>query len=78
MQADTTFATDLPMFGHVASKSVDQPKCSFGCPGGSNAPDLVPNITQTTQTDSLSLVADKTSAPVICLPVNLVIWLFLP
>ena len=57
MQADTTFATDLPTFGHVAPKSADQPKYSFGCPGGSNAPNLVPNITQTTQTGSLSLVA---------------------
>ena len=58
MQADTTFATDLPIFGHVVPKSADQPKCSFGCPGGSNAPNLVPNVTQTTQTGSLSLVAE--------------------
>ena len=58
MQADTTFATDLLTFGHVAPKSADQPKCSFGCPGGSNVPNLVPNVTQTTQTGSLSLVSE--------------------
>ena len=58
MQADTTFATDLPIYGQVAPKSADQPKCSFGCPGGSNAPKLVPNVTKTFQTGSLSLVAE--------------------
>ena len=70
MWADITFATDLLIFGHIAPKSADQPKCSFGCLGGSNAPSLVPNITQTTQTGSLSLVADQTSAPVVFLPVK--------
>ena len=70
MQADTTFATDLLIYGHVVPKSADQHKCSFGCLGGSNAPNLVPNITQTTQTGSLSLVADQTSAPVVFLPVK--------
>ena len=58
MQADTTFAADLLTFGYVVPKSEDQPKCSFGYPGGSNAPNLVPSITQTTQTGSLSLVAE--------------------
>ena len=58
MQADTTFVTNLPIFGHVAPKSENHPKCSFGCPGGSNAPNFVPNVTQTTQTGSLSLVAE--------------------
>ena len=59
MQADTTFATDLPTFGHVVPKSVQiSPSVSFGCPGGSNAPNLVPIVTQTTQTGSLSLVAE--------------------
>ena len=57
MQADTTFATDPLTFEHVVPKSADKPKYSFGCPGGSNAPNLVPNVTQTTQTGSLSLVA---------------------
>ena len=70
MQAENTFATDLLIFGHVAPKSADQPKCSFGCPGGSNAPNLVPNVTQTTRTSSLSLFADQTSAPVMFLPVK--------
>ena len=70
MHVDTTFATDLYTFGHVAPKSADQPKCSFGCHGGSNAPNLVPNITQTTQTGSLSLVADQNSALVVFLPVK--------
>ena len=51
-------------------KSADQPKCSFGCPGGSNAPNLVPNITKTTQTGISSLVADRTSAPVVFFPVK--------
>ena len=58
MQADTICAADLPTFGHIAPKSADQPKCSFGCPGGSNARNLVPNITQTTLTGSLSLAAE--------------------
>ena len=65
MQADTTFAIDLPTFGHVVPKSVDQPKCSFGCPGGKNAPNLVSNNTQTTQTGSLTLFADQISAPIV-------------
>ena len=56
MQADTTSATDLPTFGHVAPKSADQPKCSFGCPGGSNAPNFVPNATQNMQASNLRLV----------------------
>ena len=51
-------------------KSADQRKCSFGCPGGSNAPNLVQNITQIHQTGSLSLVADQTSALVVFLPVK--------
>ena len=67
MQADTTFAADLPTFKHAAPKSADQSKSSFGCAGGSNAPNLVPNITQTTQTGSLSLVAEQYSAPVVFL-----------
>ena len=58
MQADTTFAADLPKFRHIVPKSADQPKCSFGYPGGSNAPNLVSNVTQTTQTGSLSLVSE--------------------
>ena len=70
MQADTSFATDLLIYGHVAPKSADQCKCSFGYPGGSNAPNLVPNVTQTHQSSSLSLVADQTSAPVVFLPVK--------
>ena len=70
MQADTTFDTNLLTFGHAAPKSADQPKCSFGCPGGSKPPNLVSNVTQTTQTASLSLIANKTSAPVVFLPVK--------
>ena len=70
MMADTTFATDLLTYGHVVPKSADQLKCSFGYPWGSNAPNLVPNITQTHQTGSLSLVAEQTSAPVVFFPVK--------
>ena len=70
MQVDTTFATELLIYGHVVPKSADQCKCSFGCLGGSNAPNLVPNITQTPQTSSLSLVAKQTYAPVVFLPVT--------
>ena len=70
MRADTTFATDLLTYGHVAPKSADQRKCSFGCPGCSSAPNLVPNATQTSHTGSLSLVAEQTSAPVVFLPVK--------
>ena len=70
MQADTTFATDLLTYRHVAPKSADQCKCSFECPGGSSAPNLVPNATQTPQTGSLSLVAEQTSAPVVFFPVK--------
>ena len=39
-------------------------------PGGSSAPNLVPNATQTPQTGSLSLVAEQTSAPVVFFPVK--------
>ena len=70
MQADTIFATDLLSYGHVVPKPADQSKCSFKYPGGSNSPNLVPTITQTTRTGSLSLVADQTSAPVVFLPVK--------
>ena len=70
MQVDTTFATDLSIFGHIVPKYADQPKCSFGCPGGSNAPNLVPNATKTPQIGSLSLVDEQTSAPVVFLPVK--------
>ena len=58
MQANTTFATDLLTFGHVAPKSVDQHKCIFESFGGSNAPTLVSNATPTPQTGSLSLVSE--------------------
>ena len=70
MQADTTFATDLFIYRHVAPKSSDQCKCSFGYPGGSNAPNLVPNATPTPQTGSLSLVSNQTSALIVFLPVK--------
>ena len=49
--------------GMFAPKSSDQCKCSFECPGGSNAPNSVPNAPQTTQTGSLSLIDEQTSAP---------------
>ena len=32
-EADTTFATYLLIYEHVAPKSKDQCKCSFECPG---------------------------------------------
>ena len=70
MQADTNFATDLPIIRYIASKSADRHKYTFGCPGNSNAPNLVPNTTQTPQTGSLSLVADKASTPIVFLPVK--------
>ena len=69
MQAETTFATDLHTYGHVAPKSLEQRRRSFECPRGSSAPNLVLNATKTPQTGSLSLVAEKTSTPVVFLPV---------
>ena len=68
MQVDTTFAIDLLTYRHVVPKSADQCKCSFEYPGGSSAPNLVPNATQTPQTGSLSLVTEQTSALVVFLP----------
>ena len=58
VQADTTFATDLPIYGHVTTKSADQPKCIFESSGGINAPILAPNATPTPQPGSLSLVIE--------------------
>ena len=69
MQEDTIFATDLLIYKHVAPKSAYQCKCSFGCPRGTNAPNLVPNATQTPQAGSLSLVSGKTTA-LVFLPVK--------
>ena len=70
MQADTTFATNLLTYGHVVPKSANQCKCSFECLRGCNAPNLVPNATQTPQTGSLSLVAEKTSTLLVFFPVK--------
>ena len=70
MQANTTFTTDLLIYGHVVPKSTDQPKCIFESFGGSNAPNLVPNTNPTPQTGSLSLVTGQASAPVVFLPVK--------
>ena len=70
MQADTTFAIDLLIYGHLVPKSADQSKCFFESSGGSNAPNLVPNATLIPQTGSLSLVGEQTSAPIVFLPVK--------
>ena len=70
MQADTTFATDLLIYGHAVPKSANQCKCSFECHGGRSAPNLVPNATQTPQNGSLSLVAEQITALVVFLPVK--------
>ena len=70
MQADTPFAPDLLTYGHVAPNTAGQCRSSFESPGGSSAPNLVPNATPTPQTGSLSLVNEQTSAPFVFLPVK--------
>ena len=69
MQVDTTFATDLLIYGHVVPNTSEQCKSSFESPGGSSAPNLVPNATQTPQTGTLSLVSEQTSDPFVLLSV---------
>ena len=51
-------------------KSADQHRSSFESIGGGSAPSLVANATLTPQTGSLSLFGEKTSAPVVFLPVK--------
>ena len=69
MQADTTFATDQLTYGHVLLNTAEQRRSNFESPGGSSAPNLVLNATQTPQTGSLSLVSEQTFALIVFLPV---------
>ena len=70
MQADTTFATDLPTYEHVAPKTAEQRRSKFEHSGSGSAPSWVPIATPTPQIGSLGLVSEKTSAPVVFLPVK--------
>ena len=70
MQADTPFTPDLLTYGHVVPNTAEQHRSSFESPGGSSTPSLVPNVTPTPQTGSLSLVNGQTSAPFVFLPVK--------
>ena len=70
MQVDTTFATNLPTYGHVVPKTAEQHKSSFEHFGRGSAPSLVPIATPTSQIGSLVLVGEQTSAPVVFLPVK--------
>ena len=67
MQVDTTFATVLLTFWHIAPKSADQPKCIFEHSGSGSAPSSVPIATPTPQIGSLGLVGEQISAPVVFL-----------
>ena len=78
MQADTTFATDLLTYGHVAPNTAEQRRSNFEHSGSGTAPSSVPIAIPTPHIGSLGLVGNQTSAPVVFLTVNLVIWLFLP
>ena len=70
MQADTTFATDLPTYGHVAPKTAEQRKSNFEHSRSGSAPSSVPIATLIPQTGSLILVAKQISAPIVFLPVK--------
>ena len=70
MLADTTFATDLPIYEYVAPKSAEQRRSNFEHSGSSNAPSLVPIATPSPQIVSLGLVGEQTSALVVFLPVE--------
>ena len=70
MQANTTFATYLPTYGHVAPKSAEQRRSNFKYFGSGSAPSLVPIATPTPQIGSLGLVSGQISAPVVFLPVK--------
>ena len=70
MQADTTFATDLPIYGHVAPKSAEQCRSNLEHSGSGSVPSLVPIATPNPQIGSLSLVGEQISAPVVFLPIK--------
>ena len=70
MQTDTTFATDLPIYGHVVPQTAKQCGSNFEHSGSGSAPSSVPIATPNPQTGSLSLVAEKASDPVVFLPVK--------
>ena len=72
MQADTTFSTDLLIYGHVVPNAPGQHRSSFEFPGVGSLPSLVPNATLTPHTSSLSLVTEQTSAPVVFLPAQFI------
>ena len=65
MQADTTFATDLPTYGHIIPKTPEQRRSNFEHSGSGSAPSLVPIATPTTQISSLGLVGEHISALVV-------------
>ena len=70
MQADTTFATDLPIYGYVMPRSAKQRRSNFEHSGSGSAPILVPIATPTPQIGSLGLVGEQSSASVVFLPVE--------
>ena len=70
MWADTTFATDLPTYGHVLTKTAEQRRNKFEHSGSSSAPNWVLIATPIPQIGSLGLVGEKTSAHVVFLPVK--------
>ena len=70
MQADTTFAADLPIYGHVAPKSAEQRRSNFEHSGSSSAPSLVPIAAPTLQIGSLGLFGEQISAPIVFLPIK--------
>ena len=74
MQGDTTFATNLLIYGHAAPKTAEQHKSKFEHSGSSSAHSWVPIAPLTPQIGSLGLVGEQTSAPVVglFLPVKFV------
>ena len=69
MQADITFATDLPIYGHIVPKTAEQRRRKLEHSGSGSVPNWVPIATPTPQIGSLGLVGEQTSA-LVFLPVK--------